>query len=575
MYIIGLSSYTHESSCALIKDGKVIAHLEEERFNREKHTCKFPVNAIRECLKIGGITIHDVDFYTFFWKPEIELFKNAFHFIKYFPDSINLLREPKDKTSNEYAFFDRLIKQKFIAREIQKTFNLKKKPKVHYVEHHLCHAASAYYLSSFNKSAILTMDGRGESTCTMISYGQENAIKKLREITVPHSLGHLYAAFTDFLGFKPFHDEWKVMGMSAYGKENFSDAFDKILCFDDDGIYKLNLSYFKFHVKGQQQWLSPKVESLLGPKRNQGEPLLQRHYDIAYALQKSTEKAGIQLAQYTAKITKASNLCLTGGVALNCLMNKKIIENTDFENYFIQPIANDAGASLGSALYFYHHILGHNTTSHFDSIYLGNEFSNEEIEKVLINKKVVYKKSDNIEKDTAKYIVDQKIVGWFQGKMESGPRALGNRSIVVDPRNSAMKDTLNARVKRREGFRPFAPSVLEEKSSDYFSLPKNQKSPYMILIGDVNEDKIDKIPAVVHADNTARVHTVNKNQNSKYWHLISEFEKLSGIPVLLNTSFNENEPIVCTPEEAVNCFLRTDFDILAIGDYIIDKCEQV
>lgn len=568
---MGLNSYSHESSCALLKDGIVIVHLEEERFNREKHTCKFPINAIKECLKFEGINIRDIDHFTFFWKPELEIVNNASHFLKYLPHSINLLKKPKENSGNEYGFLERIIKQKKIGSELKKHFNLQKKPKIQFIEHHLCHAASAHYLSSFEESAILTIDGRGESTCTMISEGCGHKIKKLTEIKVPDSLGHLYAAFTDYLGFRPFHDEWKVMGMSAYGKDKYSDIFNDIVRFDDEGLYSLNLDVFKFHTHGQHKWLSEEVERLLGPKRRYEEAYLQKHYDIAKSLQTVVEKAGVKLAQYTEKNTSAKNLCLTGGVTLNCLMNKKIIENTGFDDYFIQPIANDAGASLGSALYFYHNVLGNKVSACFDSIYLGLRFTDDQIECVLKSKNLNYRKSDNIARDTAEQIANQKIVGWFQDRMESGPRALGNRSIVVDPRNEKMKDILNERVKRREGFRPFAPSVMEEKSHEYFTLPKNQQSAYMILIADVKVEKAKEIPAVVHADNTARVHTVNKKINNKYWNLISEFEKITGVPVILNTSFNENEPIVCNPEEAVNCFLRTDFDVLAIGNYIVEK----
>jgi carbamoyltransferase len=442
---------------------------------------------------------------------------------------------------------------------------------VNFIEHHLCHAASAFFVSPYEDAAILTVDGRGESTSTMISHGRGNKIEKMVEIKVPHSLGHLYASITDYLGFKPFFDEWKVMGMSAYGKPTYVAQFDRLVELGDDGSYRLNLDYFNFHVKGGSSWLSEKFYAEFGPPKPKGEEFSQHGADIALALQKVVEKAGIHLANYAKRLTGSKHLCMTGGVVLNCLMNKRIVEETGFADFFFQPIANDAGTSLGSALYHYHHQLNQPRSFVFDSVYWGPEFTNDQIEPVLRAKGVRYQRSPNIAADTAREIAQGKIVGWFQGRMECGPRALGNRSITVDPTIAGMKDKLNARVKRREGFRPFAPSVLEERATEYFDLPKGKPSPYMILIADVKKGAEGKIPAVTHMDGTARVHTVSRQVNPRYWELIHEFEKIKGVPILLNTSFNENEPIVCTPEEAVNCFLRTEFDVLAIGDYLVVK----
>ncbi len=569
MYVLGLSSYSHESSAALLRDGKIIALGEEERFNRDKHTWKYPKNAIQYCLDIAGIKITDVDHFAFFWQPYREVYGNLRHVARYFPGTLNLLKTPSG--GGEMAFGERVRAMATIGKAIQAQFKLAKAPKVRFVEHHLCHAASAFFVSPFQEAAILTLDGRGESTSTMMSVGKGNDIKKIREIKVPHSLGHLYASLTDYLGFKPFFDEWKVMGMSAYGKPTFVKEFSELVELYDDGSYRLNLEYFNFHTHGGLKWLSDKFIKKFGPPVPKGENFSQRAADIAYALQKTVENAGIHLAKHLHRITGAKNLCLTGGVALNCLMNKRIVEETPFEDFFIQPIANDAGTSLGAALYVYHQIQRGKRDFVFDRVYWGPEYENEAIEPILKAKGVNFVKSDDICRDTAREIADGKIVGWFQGRMECGPRALGNRSITVDPTIPGMKDKLNARVKRREGFRPFAPSVLEEKVNDYFVMPKNQPSPYMILIGDVRKDRESAIPAVTHADGTARVHTVNKNVNPRYWKLIHEFEKIKGVPILLNTSFNENEPIVCRPEEAVDCFLRTEFDVLAIGDYLVKK----
>jgi len=569
MYILGISSYSHEASCSLIKDGEVRVVLEEERFNREKHTWKFPENAINACLKTEGITFDDVDKITFFWVPLREVIGNLSHIIKFFPKSLNLLKV--QSCGVELSFFERVKLKQMIGYCIKKRFGLKKVPKIEFVEHHLAHAASAFFISPFKEAAILTIDGRGESTSTMMSVGKDNKIEKLKEIKVPNSLGHLYAAVTDYLGFRSFFDEWKVMGMSAYGKDTYVKKFEDIVQLMDRGEYKLNLKYFGFHTKGQDAWLSDSFFEEFGPKRNYDDEYDQRHFDIAYGLQAVVEKAGVHLANDLYERSKLPNLCMTGGVVLNCLMNKRIIEQTPFKEFFFQPIANDTGSSLGSALYYYHHVLNKERNFVFNSAYLGNEFSNDEIEHVLQGKQIDYVKCDNIARETARHIADGKIVGWFQGRMEAGPRALGNRSITVNPMDSNMKEKLNARVKKREFYRPFAPSVLEEKVEEYFVMPKRRLSPYMILIGDVREDKKDIIPAVTHADGTARVHTVNKKINPKYWELISEFEKITGVPVILNTSFNENEPIVCTVQDAVNCFLRTEFDCLAIGDYLVTK----
>jgi carbamoyltransferase len=569
MYILGLSSYAHESSCALIKDGVVCCLIEEERLNREKHTWKFPRHAIAECLKMEGITFKDIHCVTFYWNPVKEITGNLAHVMRYFPQSLNLFKGTSG--SEDLGFFQRVKLMRGIGRELQKSFDLSRPPKIHFIEHHPAHAASAFFVSPFEEAAILTMDGRGESVTTLLAKGQGNHIMKLHEIKVPHSLGHLYAAFTDYLGFRPFFDEWKVMGLSAYGKDTYVRDFEKLLSFCGRGEFKLNLEYFRFHTHGQRAWLSEKFIKEFGAKRKYDEEYDQRTFDIAFALQHVIERAGVRLAQDLYDITRCKNLCMTGGVVLNCLMNKRIVEESPFENFFFQPVASDAGTSLGSALYYYHQILDKPRHTVFRSAYLGHEFTNDQIEVVLKEKGAHYRKSENIARDTARCIADGKIVGWFQGRMEAGPRALGNRSITVDPTRPEMKDRLNARVKKREFFRPFAPSVKAERAAEYFILPKGQMSPFMILIADVVQEKKSIIPAVTHADGTARVHTVEKDDNPLYWQLIDEFEKLTGVPVLLNTSFNENEPIVATPAQAVDCFLRTEFDCLAIGDFLVTK----
>lgn len=569
MYILGISGYTHESSCALIKDGNIRVVLEEERFNRKKHTLEFPINAIKECLSIEGISFSDIDQITFFWNPTKIVTGNFPHFLKYFPATLNLLTYHRD--SDELPFFKLLWNSYNVRRELKKHFNSSKISKIKYVEHHLAHAASAFYCSSFDEAAILTIDGRGESTTTMMARGRDNKIQKIKELKVPHSLGHLYAAITDYLGFKPFSDEWKVMGMSAYGTPSLVDEMKKLIILKNKGGFELNLKYFNFHTHGRSRWVSKELYRLLGlPVKNSSE-LEQKHFDIAYGLQKAVEETSLHMVNHLHSITKSNNLCMAGGVVLNSLMNKLLIEKSFFQNFFFQPIANDAGTSLGSTLYYYFHEMNQNKFNSFHDVYLGNEFIDDDFEVILKKNNLNFSKSPCIESETAKLLADGKIIGWFQGRMEAGPRALGNRSILASPKDINMKDKINRIIKKRESFRPFAPSVLEEKAHEYFNLPKNNLSPYMIVISDVKKDKKALIPAVVHVDNTARVHTVNKNINTRFWNLISEFEKLAGIPVLLNTSFNENEPIVCDPQDAINCFLRTDLDALVLGNFIVKK----
>jgi carbamoyltransferase len=569
MYILGLSSYAHESSCSLIKNGEIKSIIEEERLNREKHTWKLPILSIKKCLEMEKISINDIDHFTFFWQPKKEISGNLNHFIRYFPSTLNTLTASSG--GGEMNSIERIKAMKKIGKAIKEEFNLSSVPHIKFTEHHLAHVASSFFVSPFEKSAILILDGRGESISTSMYHGEKNSITKISETKVPHSLGHFYAAMTDYLGFKPFFDEWKVMGMSAYGKDDYVEKFQDLIQLLPNGQFRLNLKYFNFHTHGSSKWVSDYFIKEFGEKRNPNSEYEQKHFDMAFGLQKIIEKTGVHLANFLYDNTKLSNLCLAGGVALNVLMNSEIIRKTPFKNIFIQPIAHDAGTSFGSALYFYNHELKNDRSFQFKHAYWGPEYTNEEIEDILVKSKLVYHKSNNIANETAQQIANEKIIGWFQGRMEAGPRALGNRSITVSPLKADMKDRLNKRVKKREYFRPFAPSVLEERVSDFFEMPKNTNSPYMIISGEVRKEKREIIPAVTHADNTARVHTVNSRDNPKYWNLIHEFEKITGVPILLNTSFNENEPIVCTPQHAVECFLRTDFDILSIGDFLVSK----
>lgn len=571
IYILGICCYSHESTISLLKNGKVIFVLEEERVSREKHTWKFPVFALKNCFEKFNLSLDDISYITFFIKPFKEISGNLSHVIRYFPTSLNLFKAEYGGGAGLSAL-ERIKLCLQIGKALQKSFESSKKPVVKFIEHHLAHASSCFHLSDFKSASILTIDGRGESTTTLLAKGHDLKIEKLREVPVPHSLGHLYAAITDYLGFHPFYDEWKIMGMSAYGNDDYIEAFDEIVILSKEKLFQLDLTYFHFHTHGNKNWVSSKFIERFGPKRLASEELNQHHYNIAKALQKTVEKAGVHLANELYRLNPGvKNLCMAGGVALNILMNRKIIDETPFESIFIQPMANDAGTAMGSSLYFWHSILNKPRLEPFESAYLGPDFSNDEIEKELKKRNLIYSKEESIAKKVAQLINDQKIVGWFQGKMEAGPRALGNRSILADARSTEMKDRLNLRVKNREFFRPFAPSVLAEQAHEYFDLPQNIDSPYMILSAMVKEHKRAIIPAVTHHDQTARPHTVSKDVNPKYWKLIHEFYQITGVPVVINTSFNENEPIVCHPSEAIECFLRTEMDCIAIGDFLVSK----
>lgn len=567
VWSLGLNCYAHNSSASLLRNGEIFFSCEEERFDRKKHSQAYPYQSIFEGLKYCGIQGSDISHVSYYFSPFMEISQNALHFAKYFPQSLQLLTS---KGGSQLGLFERLKKQLSLPKDLHKDFGISDKS-FHYIEHHLAHAASVFFPSPYSESAILTWDGRGESTTTLFAKGEGCHIQKVHEVKVPSSLGHLYSAVTAHLGFTPFTDEWKVMGMSAYGTDRYLKSFESLVKVTDDGNYFLDLDYFSFHYKGASQWTNEKFSQVFGEARKHVDEVQQKHFDLAYALQKTVEKVGVKLAQYLEKKVPSKNLCMTGGVSLNVLLNRRIMEETSFENFFIQPVATDAGTSFGAALYHYHQILGKTDRHEFKSPYLGKSFSDDEIEKCLQQQGLSYSRPDNISKAAAEEVVANKIVGWFQGRQESGPRALGNRSILANPQNPKMKDILNARVKRREYFRPFAPSVIEEKFLDYFVMPKNQKSPYMILAGHVKESYKDKLPAITHADSTARVHTVSKEVNLKYWELINHVGDISGIAVVLNTSFNENEPIVTSPQEAIDCFLRTAFDVLAIGPFLVKK----
>jgi carbamoyltransferase len=560
MYILGINAYTHDTSAAIVRDGEVVAVGEEERFIRQKHTWGFPAKSIEFCVEEAGIGFNDIGYIAFSFKPFLCLKRILKNTIKYLPDSLS-------SAIKEGRIWSSRCK---VKKRVANIFN---KGVISYrfipVKHHLAHAASSFFISPFEKSAIISMDAVGEDVTTFLGYGEGNKIIPVHEIKFPHSLGFLYNAFTIYLGFGLQGDEGKVMGLAPYGRPSYIDFFRKIVRMDNKGGVSLDISFFDFH-KSMEKIYGDKLVRTLGPARKKGEELKDFHKDIAASLQMRLEEVGIELAQYIKEKTKSSYLCLAGGVSLNSVMNYKILKEAGLKGIFIQPAAYDGGTSLGAALYLYHHILGNKRNFKLEEPAFGPCYSDEEIEKLLGMCKIEYRRSDDVAKDVANLIADGNIVGWFQGKSEIGPRALGYRSILADPRRPDMKDLLNSKVKFREGFRPYAPSVLEEDSKDFFE--SLVPSPYMLLVFDVKEEKRSLIPAITHVDGTARVQTVTSISYPLYHRLISEFKKITGIPMILNTSFNiMGEPMVSTPADALRCFFSTGMDALAIGSFIIEK----
>jgi carbamoyltransferase len=579
---MGINAYHGDSSACLTKDGKLVAAVEEERFRRIKHWAGFPKQSIRYCLEEAGINIIDIDHVAMNRNPKANLLHKALFAFRNHP-SLNLI---KDRFKNAVKLSD-------IKESLAKEFDIASSDinaRVHHVEHHVAHLASTFLVSPYEKGAVVSVDGFGDFVGAMWGVGDGNQIEVKERVYFPHSLGLYYLSLTQLLGFPKYGDEYKVMGLAAFGDPSEMDKMRKIVRLNSNGQFKLDLDYFIHHSPGvTMTWdggepkmgpvYSKKMESLLTLSRKSDESIEKKHENIAASLQFMYEKAFFNLLNHVHDQTKTSTLCLAGGCAMNSVANGKIFDQTPFEEVYIQAAAGDAGGALGAAYYVWNQILDHPRDFVMENVYWGPGFSESEIsKKLLVNSERFKKQNCTIEyvedetklcKLTAKPIADGKVVGWFQGRMEWGPRALGNRSIVVDPRRSEMKDILNSRIKRRERFRPFAPSILLEKVGDYFE--KSYPDPFMIKVYPVKPEKRTLIPAVTHVDGTGRLQTVKKDDNPLYWQLIKEFEKISGVPVILNTSFNENEPIVCTPEEAIDCFLRTKMDILVIGNHMVRK----
>src|SRR3989344_3583796 len=568
MYILGISCFYHDSSAALLKDGKIVAAAQEERFTRKKHDDSFPENAIKYCLEYQKISISDIDYIGFYEKPMLKFERILYQHLEMFPLSYKRFLSSLPSWLSEKLRIVKIIRK-----------NLKYGKDVLFIEHHMAHAASSFLPSPFKEAAILTIDGVGEWTTTAYGFGKNNEINLFKEIKFPSSLGLLYSALTAYLGFSVNNSEYKVMGLAPYGnmdkKTNpYYEKLKQVIDIKDDGSYRLDMRYFKYHYSSKMP--SRKLCELLdGDVRRTDEELTKRHKDIAAALQLITEEILIKILNHIYDLTSCKNLVLSGGVALNSVANGKILKKTKFREVWINPDPGDGGTSIGVAMYIYNAILGNKRNFVLRDAYLGPEFSAKKIKIFLDDNKIIYSELKNdvdLIKTTAKLIYENKVVGWFQGRMEWGPRALGARSILSNPCNLEMKEILNLKVKHREKFRPFAPVVCVDDVLKYFECDKPIPEPidFMLMVYPIKKKWHKKIPAVTHVDSSGRLQTVRKNQNPMYYGLIKEFGKKSGIPILINTSFNiRGEPIVCSPYDAYKCMMGTGIDYLVMDRFLV------
>jgi len=560
MNILGISAFYHDAAACLLRDGEIVAAASEERFTRKKHDSGFPEHAIRYVLGAGGIEVSDLDCIGFYDKPLLKFERILTTYVGTFPKSFGSFRKAiplwlKDKL--------------WVPNTIRKRLDFD--GEILFAEHHMSHAASAFLVSPFRKAAIMTLDGVGEWATATQGLGEDGQITLLNEIRFPHSLGLLYSAFTYFLGFKVNSAEYKVMGLAPYGEPKYYDTIMKnLIDVADDGSFRMNMDYFSYDYG--LTMTDGRFSELFGiPVREAESALEQVHKDLAASVQKVTEEIVLRQARDLSRRTGMTSLCMAGGVALNCVANGRVIRETPFTDIFVQPAAGDAGGAVGVAAWIYHSVQGHERTHTWRHAFLGPEFSTEEIRTYLQKQGQPWQECSREEllATTAKLIEQQNVVGWFQGRMEFGPRALGNRSILADARNPANRDTVNMKIKFRESFRPFAPTVLAERVSEYFEM--DCESPYMLLVAQVRPDK-RTIPSVTHVDGSARIQTIAREQNPLYYDLVKEFDRLTGCPVIINTSFNvRGEPIVCTPHDAYLCFMRTNMDYLVLDRFVLDK----
>ncbi len=564
MMVLGISAFFHDSSACIIKDGKLIAAAEEERFTRKKHDSGFPYNAITYCLEEAGITINSIDYIAFYEKPLLKFERILSQFLDSFPKGFSAFNETVPKWLNEKLRLRSIIKKK-----------LKYGGKLVFVEHHLSHAASSYLMSPFNEAVLLTLDGVGEWASATYGYARGNNLIIDKEIHFPHSIGLLYSAITAYLGFTVNNSEYKVMGLAAYGEPKYYDKLKTLIDIKEDGSFALNMDYFVYNYK--MSMFSKKFHQEFGSPRKGNSELTQYHKDIASSMQKLLENILFIILNNLNKKYKCDNICMVGGVALNSVANGKILKNTPFKRIFIQPAAGDGGGSVGAAAYTYYSLLENKRDFVMTNAYLGPHFSDEEIKYFLDKNRIKYTTYDDekkLIKSVAKLIYNNYVVGWFQGRMEFGPRALGGRSILANPCNPKMQDILNLKVKHREQFRPFAPVICIENTKEYFECDKEipLTTDFMLMVYPIKKEKQKLIPTVVHVDGSGRLQTIRRKENPLYHDLIKEFGKLSKVPILVNTSFNiRGEPIVCTPYDAYRCMMGTGIDYLAIGEFLIKR----
>ncbi len=598
MNILGISCFYHDSAACLVRDGDIIAAAQEERFTRKKHDARFPQHAIRYCLQEGTLSVSDLDFIVFYEKPLVKFERLLETYLSFAPKGIRSFLAAMPVWLKEKLFLKKLLQNEFVG--LLDADPNKSSPPILFTEHHQAHAASAFFPSPFANAAVLCMDGVGEWATTSVWHGRDNSLTLLWEIPFPHSLGLLYSAFTYYTGFKVNSGEYKVMGLAPYGKPLYVQRiYDHLIDLKPDGTFRLNIDYFNYCTG--LTMTNRKFDTLFdGPPRQPESPLTQREMDLARSIQEVTEEVMLRLAKTIHRETRAENLCLAGGVALNCVGNGRLLREGPFQNLWIQPAAGDAGGAVGAALAAWYQFAGKprvatETHDTMHGSFLGPSFSNEGVETALQQRGAVYERLDDhsLLDRVADALADGKVVGWFQGRMEFGPRALGARSILGDARNPQMQSVMNLKVKYRESFRPFAPAVLRDRLSEYFAL--NTDSPYMLLVAPVVAQRrtamtdeqhmlwgIDllhvprsDIPAVTHLDYSARIQTVHEDTNPRFYHLLKTFAAKTGYGVLVNTSFNvRGEPIVCTPDDAYRCFMRTEMDILALENCLLLKTEQ-
>lgn len=595
MHVLGISAYYHDSAAALVVDGRVVAAIQEERFTRVKHDAAFPAQAMQSCLAIGGIEPHDIDYIVFYEKPLVKFERLLETYLAFAPRGFRSF-------SNSFPIWvkEKLYLKSMLNRDIAHALPGKElRSELLFSEHHLSHAASAFYPSPFESAAVLTMDGVGEWSTTSVGVGQGRNIELANELHFPHSLGLLYSAFTYYAGFKVNSGEYKLMGLAPFGAPRFAQRIhDELVDLKPDGSFRLNQKYFDYCTGARMT--NDHFSDLFGaPGRRPGEPITQHHMDIAASIQSVTENIVLRLAKFTRKETGQQRLCLAGGVALNCVANGKLRRENVFDDLWVQPASGDAGGALGAALAAYHSFHdGERICNESDSMsgsFLGPEFRQADIEARLRCEGARFDvlTQGDLLSETSQLLAQGRVIGWFQGRMEFGPRALGNRSILADPRPHTMQSELNQRIKFREGFRPFAPSVLSSECREWFDL--DGESPYMLFVDNVASKHFDRpkegsieavgfdrlheidsdIPAVTHVDGSSRIQTVSRDRNSLFHDLISAFQNLTGCPILVNTSFNvRGEPIVATPEDAFRCFMGTNLDALAIGNCLLHKSRQ-